>query len=71
MRHALSQDNLGRDPQPTRSDPKRNGPRIRRPRKYRSWGDLDSVRQLADARMTSGPRSRLERHNRFVDEVIE
>jgi hypothetical protein len=39
------------------------------------WGDLtqilDSVRQLIDVSMTSGPGSRLERHNRFVDEVIE
>jgi len=39
------------------------------------WGELtwilDSVRQLADAKMASGPRSRLERHNRFVDEVME
>jgi hypothetical protein len=32
---------------------------------------LDSVRQLVNAETTSGPRSRLERHNRFVDEVME
>jgi hypothetical protein len=32
---------------------------------------LDSVRQLLDAKMAPGPRSRLERHNRFADEVIK
>jgi hypothetical protein len=43
------------------------------PRKLRAdltW-ILDSVCLLTDAKMTSGPRSHLEKHNRFVDEVME